>query len=135
MKDFPNYAGRDDVDAELSKELEDAGINAVCINILRKSSGEVVTGVMGELEPSGWGFRRAWYYWVASGPGIPPNFADKLHEEFGQEVRVDGHCGCPSPKEWCNGFGVGMYHVDSRRGLKALADVIKQIMTESAAKV
>ena len=49
----------------------------------------------------------------------------------GRDVRVDGHCLAPSPLEWCKGFAVGMYHVDTPEGLKALADTIKLVYAET----
>jgi hypothetical protein len=74
-----------------------------------------------------WHFTRAWYYWSAEGPGIPCDIAEKLHATHGKQVRVAGHCGCPSPSEWFKGFAVGSYHIDTPEGLKALADVIRSI--------
>lgn len=125
-----NYAGTKDKDKEIAAELTAAGIEAVKLpESLRESRGEVKTIVIGQLGP--WGFRRAWYYWVAEGPGIPPVYAEDLHKRFGKEVRVAGHCGCPSPLEWYKGFAVGDYHVDTQEGLKALADTIKMVMGDA----
>lgn len=124
---FPNYAGRRDVDIQLEEELELAGIFVEHLpEILRENRGEVKSIVVGTLH--GWTFERNWYYWVCKGPGIPINAAMKLHEKYGKVVRVDGHCGCPSPLEWFNGLGTGSYHVDTLRGLKALADTIKDVV-------
>lgn len=122
-----NYAGMSDKDDEIAAELAGAGIKVERYELLR-NSGEVKTSVIGSLHK--WSFNRAWYYWVAKGPGIPPVYADKLHEKWGKDVRVDGHCGCPSPKEWFKGFAVGHYHVDTQAGLNALADVIRKIIAE-----
>jgi len=119
-----NYAGKSDKDEEIAAELEIAKIKVSRCELLR-DQGEVKTSVVGDLH--GWSFRRAWYYWIAKGPGIPPEYADRLHEKYGQEVRVDGHCGCPSPKEWFKGFAVGHYHIDTQLGLCALADTIRQV--------
>ena len=88
--------------------------------------GEVKTSVIGVLH--GWQFKRAWYYWVASGPGIEVEAAERLHATHGQSVRVDGHCGCPSPREWFKGLACGSYHVDDAEGLRALADCIKTLV-------
>jgi hypothetical protein len=96
-----------------------------------KSGGEVPTKVRGHLDPSSWLFERAWTYWVCKGPGIPPKEAVELHKAYGRVVRVSGHCGCPSPLEWYKGFGCGLYHVDTLKGLKALADMIKKIMAKN----
>jgi len=126
---FPNYAGRDDVDDLIASELEEAKIKTFKIpESCRKDDPEMRTIIFGEL--AGWGFRRAWYYWVASGPGIPPDIAEELHKEFGKEVRVNGHCMCPSPLKWHHGFAVGLYHVDTQRGLNALADILRKIYKE-----
>ena len=129
-----NYAGVKDCDDALAKELEDAGIDVYRSEIFKNGKSEVNTSVIGTLDPSGWGFRRAWYYWVADGPGIPPEIAEELHKEWGKEVRVEGHCGCPSPLEWRKGFAIGNYHIDTQEGLKALADVIKKILNDNGIK-
>lgn len=129
---FPNLARGEnpppevvaEVTAVAKAELEAAGIKPYISSIFGRNS-EVPSNAMGEL--SMWGFTRAWYYWVAKGPGIPVEIAEKLHATHGTQVRVAGHCGCPSPREWYKGFGVGSYHVDTPEGLKALADVIKSI--------
>jgi hypothetical protein len=128
---FPNYAGPrcKEKDEEIEKELLDAGIEPNRSELWAKREREVETDVIGFLES--WSFERAWYYWVASGPGIPPQYANPLHEKFGNDVRVAGHCGCPSPKEWFKGFAVGSYHVDTPEGLKALADTIKKIVEDA----
>lgn len=119
-----NHAGRKDIeglDKDLSDELVLAGIK---VNIASwTQSGEVETHVLGTL--NGWVFTRAWRYWICKGPGIPIKEAMELHEKFGQDVRVDGDCGCPSPLERFHGLGTGHYHVDTLIGLKALADTIK----------
>tara|TARA_Y100000310_G_C20539180_1_gene742371 strand:+ start:683 stop:973 length:291 start_codon:yes stop_codon:yes gene_type:complete len=86
----------------------------------------VYTIIFGELH--GWTFHRAWRYWICKGPGIEFNYATKLHEQFGQVVRVDGCCGCPSPLEQFHGLAVNSYHVDTLPGLKALADTIKEVI-------
>ncbi|KKM67025.1 hypothetical protein LCGC14_1475410 [marine sediment metagenome] len=123
-----NYAGMSDKDKEIADELKIAGITVYKHEFLR-DRGEVKTSVQGSLHQ--WSFTREWYYWVANGPGIPPKYAGPLHEAHGQEVRVDGHCGCPSPKEWFKGFAVGSYHVDTQLGLCALADTIRKITEEA----
>jgi hypothetical protein len=134
---FPNKAGdHADTDAILRAELAAAGIPAAAIpsdlvEFMRERSGEVKTSVTGHLH--GWKFERAWYYWTAEGPGIDVDTAEALHATHGQVVRVAGHCGCPSPREWFKGLACGSYHVDSPEGLKALADVIKGLVAKSAA--
>lgn len=127
---FPNYAGVEDIDELLIKELDAAGIPYSKLpECCRDRDKEISTIVIGDLH--GWGFLRNWSYWVATGPGIPPEYATPLHELHGQSVRVAGHCGCPSPLEWFNGFAVGNYHVDTFSGLKALVDTINLVVEDA----
>ncbi|MEN6549962.1 MAG: hypothetical protein ABFE07_28295 [Armatimonadia bacterium] len=129
-----NYAGRKDVDAELAAELREAGITVHSLECLRDSDrSEVKTAITGELHK--WDFTRAWCYWVAEGPGIPVEEAERLHAEIGHEVRVAGHCGAPSPLEWYKGFAVGLYHVDSQAGLNALARTIREVHAAGLAQL
>ena len=129
-----NYAGRNDVDNELREELTLAGIEVYEVpELMRgKVSSEIGTIITGSLH--GWSFQRAWYYWVAKGPGIEVEAAEKLHAKFGKEVRVAGHCMCPSPREWYKGLAVGYYHVDTQEGLRALANTIKDIVEREKKK-
>jgi hypothetical protein len=121
-----NFAGVEGCDNAIIAELKFADIDHTKFSA--PFSGEVPTRVMGEIHGSGWGFMRAWTYWVCEGPGIPLEDATALHVLHGQVVRVAGHCGCPSPLEWYKGFGCGLYHVDTLEGLKALSYAIKKIM-------
>lgn len=121
---FPNMAGvgrRDphQVDCVLADELKAAGITVV---ELPERYGEPQSVIAGEL--LGWHFRRAWYYWMATGPGIPFESAMKLHEAHGKSVRVNGHCGCPPPSEYGTD-PIKAYHVDNQGGLNALAVAIR----------
>lgn len=136
---FPNKAGDHlDTDDILRAELKAAGIQTMqeadgkgpeyMAELFRKMSGEVKTSVIGILH--GWKFTRAWYYWVCEGPGIEVAAAEALHASHGRSVRVDGHCGCPSPREQYKGLAVGLYHVDDPEGLKALADTIRKLVGE-----
>ncbi|MDO8640836.1 MAG: hypothetical protein Q7R33_04780 [Nitrosarchaeum sp.] len=136
---FPNYAGRNDVDDMLVKELTDAGITVEKYESFR-DHGEVKSSVRGVITPCSemqrcqWTFSRAWYYWIAHGEGIPLEYAERLHAIYGQVVRVDGNAGCPSPLEWNKGFAIDCYHVDTAEGLKALADTIKLVAENSKLK-
>jgi hypothetical protein len=132
---FPNLACRSEdkaqwerVDAQVLAELNEAGIQVEgpCESI--RSHREVPSAYLGSL--CLWGFRRAWYYWVATGPGIPPERAEMLHRAYGKECRVDGQCGCPSPLEHNHGFAVGQYHIDTQEGLNAFATMLKGIYVE-----
>lgn len=113
----------------IEAELKEAGIRII-ENPWRTEQSEVNCGFEGVIEFDGgyWEFKRAWYYWVAKGPGIAPEDAMELHEKFGQVIRVDGHCGCPPPSK---SFATDSYHVDTQEGLNALAALIKKL----AAKV
>ncbi len=130
---FPNLArhyeeGADcsDVDAQVLAELTAAGIPASGPAEFLRRNKEVPAAYLGEL--CGWRFDRAWYYWIAKGPGIPCDRAMELwRSPDGKAVRVDGHCAAPSPEEWFHGFAVGHYHVDTAEGLAALASLLKAI--------
>lgn len=124
---FPNYAGRNDVDDLLAKELEDAGIDVHRYPF--EINGEVKTRVVGTVGGK-WIFKRAWYYWVAEGDGIPPSYAWDLYRTNGKDARIDGHCGCVDPS-YCRGFAIGLYHVDNASGLKALADTIRRVVDDA----
>lgn len=114
-----------EVDACVLRELASAGIKASEPFESFRKRGEVPTAHMGTF--CKWGFTRAWYYWIAEGPGIPPDKAEEFHKAWGQQVRVDGHCGCPSPLEWHHGFAVGCYHIDTQEGLNAFAELLRSI--------
>lgn len=131
MTHFPNLARRDPSEEEIAviteicrSELEAAGIETHTFGTLLSPS-EVPSKCIGGL--AGWTFKRAWYYWTASGPGLPPDYAERLHATHGKEVRVEGHCGCPSPSDWAKGFAIGSYHIDTGEGLKALADTLRSV--------
>lgn len=129
---FPNLARRNPTEEDIKRvtaiceaELEAAGIEPHIWSFLVNKDAEVPSRCVGSL--SRWVFKRAWYYWIAEGAGIPPDIAERLHATHGSQVRVEGHCACPSPREWLKGFAVGSYHVDTPEGLKALADTIKSV--------
>jgi len=124
-----NYAGRDDVDDKIEQELITAGITVLKMpKYFRNNSVEMKTLIRGCLD--NWSFTRAWSYWVAEGPGIPPEYTRSLHLKFGKEVRVDGDCTCPDPDTYHKGFATGLYHVDTQEGLNALADTLRQILQD-----
>ena len=135
---FPNLAREQnpplevvaEVTAIAEAELKAAGIDVTIAGIF--SRGEVPSQAYGSL--SGWGFERAWYYWTANGPGLPVEVAERLHATHGTQVRVDGHCGCPSPREQHHGFGIGNYHIDTPEGLKALADALRSVYDAAGEK-
>ena len=137
MDFFLNKAGdHADTDAILKAagifnmlEHDNIAPDSVLVEHFRERSGEVKTSVKGLLH--GWVFERAWYYWRATGPGIELEAAMALHATHGNVVRVDGHCGCPSPLERYEGLACGSYHVDTPEGLKALADTIRSLVVKA----
>jgi hypothetical protein len=131
---FPNMAGKNELetDAVLKAELDAAGIEVLDMSFMSAPKGEVTTNIQGSL--FGWHFKRAWGYWVAAGPGIELEEAEKMHALHGETVRVAGDCGSPSPGEYYHGLACGNYHIDDQIGLKALADVIRAIVARHAEK-
>lgn len=131
-KFFLNLAGHSDPKPYVIEELEYAGIEILDLSKydfpVPKASREIGTHIIGTLQ-HGWTFARAWRYWVASGPGIPPDIATEMWN-IDKTIRVDGHCASPSPIEWFHGFAVDLYHVDTWEGLKLLAENIKGIYVE-----
>jgi hypothetical protein len=128
-----NAAGDTNCDEYISKELEEAQISYERMDLFKQSNGEVPSAIIGFLD--GWKFRRAWYYWIAEAKGtlLLFEFADELHQKFGKDVRVSGHCAAPAPRAWCSKpwqMGVDFYHVDTQEGLNALAEAIRK-QTES----
>jgi hypothetical protein len=93
-----NLAGVKNCDETIREELTRAGIDIVDIPADERR-GEVPASIMGELGK--YKFKRAWYYWIVNGH-IPIEIADKLYEhpEGKISIRVDGHCGCPNPREY-----------------------------------
>lgn len=122
-----NLAGDLGCDIPIKKELDEAGIEYVEYDVFA-SGREVPSKVRGIYR--GWEFKRAWYFWVATavhGVVLPMDDAEKLHQAHGKEVRVAGHYGCPSPREWYKQpwhVGVDLYHIDTQIGLNAFAEAI-----------
>ena len=115
-------------DKQIREELTQAGIPIKS----ERGKSEVPYTLIGNL--NGWIFTRAWYYWVARGPGIPFEKAKILFDEFGKDVRSNGHCLSVDYPPY--GFvtqvderagGVCAYHIDTQKGLNALAAVIEKL--------
>jgi hypothetical protein len=102
-----NLAGKEDCDSAIIEELIKAGINPVSLE--KSNHPEVKSLYKGEL--LGWTFSRQWYYWSAScenkfKDGLDIKYASPLHAIVGEEVRLAGHCCCPSPDDgfWMDKF-------------------------------
>ena len=130
-----NLAGDKGCDPVITQELTEAGIDIYDWSALVDQTGEVPTKLRGLL--AGWQFKRAWYYWIATATngGLAPGMAQQFHEKWGTQVRVDGHCGCPSPQEWCGGFSVNHYHIDTQEGLNAFAKMLTTIALDNYAQL
>jgi len=102
-----NLAGNKDCDRIMRDELEKARIDVV---EGPRSESEVAATITGEL--AGWTFTRAWYYWIASGGALPIEVARELYADpIGRtDIRVGGHCACPSPDE----YGATYYDADGK---------------------
>jgi hypothetical protein len=107
------------------RELTEAGIKVNEMDLFLKSCGEVPTSIIGTQ--CMWNFQRAWYYWVAKGPGIPVDRVEEFDKQWGKEVRANGDCGCRGPLFWNEGFSTGSYHIDSQEGLNAFVKMLKEI--------
>jgi len=135
-----NLVGSKESDKFIQKEFEKAKIPFEKVD---NPSGECQYTLVGKL--NGWIFTRAWYYWCASteGEGIPLETALEMHNKkypdemfdhyheyriYGNSIRVEGHCGCPSPDEYCKGqSSVTLYHIDTQEGLNEFVRVIKKL--------
>jgi len=98
------------------------------VESLRMSNGyfpEVPSKLIGFYNK--WKFERRWYYYVAEGAGIPPEFAIPFDKEWGRQVRVHGDCGCRGAEFWGEGFGIDMYHIDTPAGLKAFIGLLDKV--------
>ena len=156
-----NLAGKpcDDI---IKAELEQAGINVICLPGEKDKHPEVKATMFGFLggkhtleefekypvsdgiwnlmtfksmqDSFSFSFYRNWYYYVVSGY-VPMEAAIELYEHpIGKkDVRVEGHCGCPDPREYCANTPliaghrcVSCYHIDSQEGLNLFVDVLRR---------
>lgn len=113
-----------DVDDAVERELAKAGIGYIERTLNPRD--EVPTTVQ-RAYAHGWWFERAWYYWRAHAAShearIPLDAAESFHRQWGREVRSEGHCGCPSPRDY-PGHDVGSYHIDTQEGLNAFVALL-----------
>jgi len=106
-----NLAGNKDCDVNIERELTRCGIEIVRD---QPREGEVPSSLRGKL--GSFTFFRAWYYWVVSG-SVPLAVAKELYADpVGREdVRVNGHCGCPAPGVEGGGYAVWRDPVTKKR--------------------
>lgn len=114
-----NLAGHKDADPIVEEELFIAGVEIVRGS--EPQTGEVRTRISGRLGEIT--FKRAWYYWMVDGD-VPIEVARKIYAQkpYGkQDVRIEGHCGCPAPEDpWveyrdASGKRVAVLSADDRR--------------------
>lgn len=108
-----NLAGNPSCDQYIAKELTRARIQLVTHTHEEHSSHEVPWSITGKLGP--FIFTRAWRYWIVEGL-VPLAVAQELYgDPVGvTDIRVAGHCGCPSPEEYDN-----LYTADGHRVIEA----------------
>ena len=121
-----NLAGcdTDEGTRDARRELEFAGVDVFDLPGGITTHGEVKIKLLGKIDS--WLFTRSWRYWVAEGPGLPLEYAVPLDNKWGHDVRVLGDATCRGAIFWGKGHPINLYHVDTREGLKELADAIRQ---------
>ena len=135
-----NLAGNKECDKFIQIELNKANVKPVK---QEQVNSEVAYSLIGKV--GNWALTRAWYYWVAvaSDKGIPLKTALEMHNkkhpdhmydehsgvgQYGNVIRVGGHCGCPSPDEYGGRSGfVTSYHIDSQEGLNEFVRVVNAL--------
>lgn len=137
-KYFPDYSTRVDVNDLLKAELQAAGIPVV--ELPYALSGIPSSNILGSISLNGkatsaqWQFIRGRRYWQCDGPGLPPEYAEKLHASHGEHLWVQGMARS-SPAECFGGFAVGHYDAVSPAGLKALTETIYQVLADAKARL
>lgn len=92
MGQLKNLAGNARCDKEILNELEFAGIHAVECG---RTNQEVPYSYIGILH--GFVFKRAWSYWMVSGP-MPIKTANYIYEKYRDlSIRAGGDCGNVEP--------------------------------------
>ncbi|HEY2509492.1 MAG TPA: hypothetical protein VGI39_01430 [Polyangiaceae bacterium] len=91
-----NLAGSPDCDHYIDAELSRAKIDLVHHDAM--ADAEVRSSITGRL--GAFSFKRAWRYYIASGP-FPLDVAERLYiaeRAWRSDVRAGGHCACPEPR-------------------------------------
>ena len=111
-----NLAGVSTCDADIAKELLEAGIH---METILKTNTEVPYTVVGVY--GGWTFTRAWTYWVAEYKhGLNPVVANLINKRWRNTIRVDGFAGGKD----VDNEPVKDYHIDTQAGLNAFVKAI-----------
>ncbi len=115
-----NLAGDKDCDIQIEQELTRSRIDIVRGE---KSECEVSASITGRL--GAFTFQRAWYYWIVNG-NMPLDVALELYKDpVGKtDVRVSGHCMCPSPEEWITWLGKDEKESISTKEKKELVELL-----------
>lgn len=125
-----NLAGDEHADKCILNELVRSRIEPVHGGIQPGEVAASITGRLGEYR-----FRRAWRYWVVEGL-VPIEVARELYADpVGvTDIRVSGHCGCPSPDDqaiWFDKDGTRLLGMNQ----KAEADQYAQSKSEELRRV
>lgn len=157
-----NLAGVKGCDEFIRDELAEAGIAALLLPGEDKSKHEVpwqVIGLLGgrtylnelakypensiirahqrvefiDADIASFKFIRCWYYWSVTGY-VPMDVAMEMYNDpIGRTaIRVEGHCGCPSPEDYTSQPLVAgkqcirSYHIDSQEGLNLFVETLRK---------
>jgi hypothetical protein len=126
---FPNLAGNDCCNEIILQELRHGEIEPVLAPYDRRHS-EVrysAEGVVWRFR-----FRRAWSYWVATGP-MPLEMAEAIYgdENARRVTRAGGDRACRPPATWVDGSGnVPVYHLDTPCGLRHFVRAVRRLEAE-----
>lgn len=123
-----NLAGNKDCDRYIKVELARAKIPIVQVKLdtLHHEVPFTLAGQLGDFK-----FERFWYYWSVSGGEVPVVAAWEIycHPNGKNDVRVDGHCGCPAPEHphHLNANDcVDFYHIDTQEGLNMFVQKLRK---------
>lgn len=157
-----NLAGVAECDDFIRQELTEAGIQVICLPGMRDKHPEVKASLFGLLgansflkewvtypdaghvkrsikfeflsDAASFRFQRHWYYWSAYGY-VPMTAAVEMYEsEIGRHsIRVEGHCGCPDPREYVASRPlvagqrcVSAYHIDTQDALNMFVATLRK---------
>ena len=157
-----NLAGVAECDDYIRQELTEAGIQVICMPAMRDKHPEVKATLFGLLgansflkewagypdnshikrsikfdvldDVASFRFSRNWYYWCAYGY-VPMPVAIELYEHpVGHaSIRVEGHCGCPDPREYmarrplvAGQRCVTAYHIDTQEALNLFVATLRK---------